>query len=274
MRIGLVSGLFALLLPLASCVEFNAECSPPIDQPDEVLAFLAAPVPVDHNVVRRRESPLSNAIADAYLAALGDAGIPKPDVAFDNSGGIRDLGLCLTRTALAKGPLTRKVLRDVVPFSNQLVVVKVSERELFDILEHGVSSLAVPNVSPGGQFLQVSGLRYEVDCKEAREQLSLSSGEREARGKRVRTITLGGRTIQRDLASADATVRVALPDFLAKGGDNFVDLKGKTLELPSPERYTYNVLEDALLKAGSTAERPLRLAVDSQNPRIVLHDCE
>lgn len=274
MRPPLALAVLCLALACPSCVEFNAECSPPIDRPELVLTYLSDPLPVAHDVVRSRESALGDAMADAYLAALQQGAGEHPQVAVENAGAIRDLGLCLTRTQLARGPLTRRVLKDTVPFSNQLVTVKLSERQLFDILEHGVASVAVPGVSPGGQFLQVAGLSYEVDCSNRPEQLSNLNGAvvRDATGTRVVALTLGTRRITREASTASPTIVVALNSFLAGAGDNFVDFKETTAT--ATERYTYNVLEEFLSGLGATASAPARLLVDPQKPRIVLRNCE
>ncbi len=269
-----LSWLGALLVvpSLASCVQFNAECSPPVDQPDFVITWLAAPVPIDKTVVRTHESALGDAITDAFLAALKGSGL-HPQVAIDNAGDMRDLGLCVTRTELGKGALKRKVLKQVIAFSDELVTVRISQLDLFNILEHGVATVGVPGVNPGGQFLQVSGLSYEVDCSKPAEVLS-SGGQRTSSGQRVRSITLGGETITRAEASDSASVIVALSSFLAGGGDNFIDLAGKASAKAIPERYTYNVVEDYLHGLGASEASPAKVAVDPQNPRIVLENCE
>lgn len=266
--------LAALCFPLVSCIAYNAECSPPIEEPDFVVAHLSAPVPVGRAVVRIRESGLANAMTDAYLAALQGFS-PRPVVAIENAGAIREAGICVTRTQLGKGPLTRLVLRDTVPFSNELVVVELTERQLFDVLEHGVNTLSVPGLVPGGQFLQVSGLTYEVDCKERPEKLAPGADQRLVRqesGRRVRAITLGSRRITRDEASDSTRIVVAVNDFIASGGDNFLDFAGSEV-VPSGQ-FTYTVLETHLGRIGPSAERPAVLSPDPQNPRIVLSDCE
>lgn len=257
---------------LAGCLQFNEECSPPIDDPDEVVTWLAVPVPVARAVVRTRESALANAMTDSYLRAFG-AGFsgPKPVVAMENAGGIRAEGLCTTRTQLAAGPLPRRVLRDTLPFANELVVVELSIAELFGVLEHGVATLRTS--SPGGQFLQVSGLSYEVDCREPAEVLNATGATviRVSEGRRVRSLRVSGHTFLRDDPPTGDRIRVAFNEFIAGGGDNFVDLAGRLAT--GTDRLTYNVFEEALRQAGSP-DAPLTLTVDPENPRIVLRHCE
>lgn len=254
------------------CVAFNTECTPPIDAPEEVVTYLHDAVPISRDVVRRRESALGNAMADAYMAALSDFS-PRPVLALENAGAIRDAGLCSTRDQLPRGAVDRRVLRDVVPFSNELVVVELTYSELFDVLEHGVGTLT--EASPGGQFLQVSGeLSYEVDCNRPAEVLRNAGGQlvREQAGRRVTVIHHAGKDITRDNAHHhDGTVAVAVNEFIASGGDNFIDFTGKT-----PVRtglYTYAVFEDYLGSRGPSADNAARLVVDAQNPRIALANC-
>src|SRR5262249_17779379 len=141
-----VTRLLAILaLGAAGCVEFNSECTPPIDAPDDIVAWLAEDVPVARPVVRTQETALGDALTDAYLRVLAEkTGDEKPTVALENAGSIRDQGLCTTRTVLFKGPLPRRALRDTVPFTNEIVTVKISEKQLINILEHAVASLHIP----------------------------------------------------------------------------------------------------------------------------------
>lgn len=261
-----------LLVVAPGCVAFNTECTPPIDEPEQVVAYLHEAVPISRAVVRRQESALGGAMADAYMAALADFS-PRPVLALENAGAIRDAGLCTTREQLPRGAVDRRVLRDVVPFSNELVVVELTYAELFNVLEHGVATLT--DASPSGQFLQVSDeLAYEVDCARTPEVLRNAGGQlvREQSGNRVRVIHHAGRSITRDNAFAfDDRVPVAVNEFIAAGGDNFLDFVGKT-----PVRtglYTYAVFEEHLTSLGPSVSSAARLFVDPQNPRIALANC-
>ena len=120
--------LVAACVITGGCVEFNSECTPPVSDPDFEVTTLASSVPVARATVRTRESALGNVIADAYLHSFDNAGGVRASIAIENAGAIRDQGLCITRTELKAGPLSRRVLRDTLPFSNELVVVQIPER--------------------------------------------------------------------------------------------------------------------------------------------------
>lgn len=262
----LLSSLVVFAAGAFGCVEFNAECSPPIGAPDAVIGHLGDSVPVSASVVYKRESAFGNALADAYLAAFED-GEPRPDVAIETARAIHEDGICASRDSLSRGPVLRRVLRETVPTESKLVVLELTEVELFNVLEHGVRQLAA--VDAPGDLVQVSGLSYEVDCERSAE--SLGAGPvRHAQGSRVRSFKLGGRVVERRDASSTATVRVVLTEELA-GTEHFVDFAGK--ETTPTGLVAYTALEKYLRANGPSADAPMRMFVDPQSPRIKLVGC-
>ncbi|TSC23615.1 bifunctional UDP-sugar hydrolase/5'-nucleotidase [Corallococcus sp. Z5C101001] len=125
------------------------------------------------------ESALGNLIADAMRQAA------RSDAAVMNAGGIR--------TDLPQGPLTFGKLYEVLPFDNTLAVLELSADELRRFL----------TLAYGGRkgVFAVSGLEVT---------LSVCPGP-----ERLQGVTLpGGRPLK-----ARGTYRVAVPDFLLRGGD-------------------------------------------------------
>uniref|UniRef100_A0A832I509 Multifunctional 2',3'-cyclic-nucleotide 2'-phosphodiesterase/5'-nucleotidase/3'-nucleotidase n=1 Tax=Eiseniibacteriota bacterium TaxID=2212470 RepID=A0A832I509_UNCEI len=148
-----------------------------------------AAVPLGRNartLTRNRggESALGNFVADAMRAAAG------ADVAFQNSGGLR--------ADLAAGEVTRGDLYEVMPFDNTLVTMELTGAEIRRVLEEGLAS---------GRVAQVSGIRYAFDLGRAPMD-------------RVVELTAA------DGAPLDParTYRVACNNFMATGGDNYVTL--------------------------------------------------
>ena len=96
-------------------------------------------------LVRNRETNIGNFCADAFRKVL------KTDVAMINGGGIR--------ADLPQGDVTYNHLVSVFPFNNTACTATLTGQQLWDALEFSVSSL------PGedGSFMQVSGVRFEVD---------------------------------------------------------------------------------------------------------------
>ena len=111
-----------------------------------------------------------------------------------NGGGIRGGKLYEPGTAI-----TRRDVQAELPFGNHLVTLDVKGRDLRLAIENGLSRL------PGaaGRFPQVSGMAIEFD-------------PRQPAGSRVLTITVGGAALD-----ADKTYRIAVNDFMARGGDGY-----------------------------------------------------
>jgi 5'-nucleotidase len=125
------------------------------------------------------ESPLGSAMADALREVTG------ADVALLNSGGLR--------ADLPAGELTYGHVYEAIPFENSIAVVSVSAADLRRLLEAAYGARL-------GVF-QVSGLKVSLDaCPGAGrlEGLALPDGRPLPEGHRF---------------------RVAMPDFLARGGD-------------------------------------------------------
>ncbi|GBD94100.1 endonuclease YhcR precursor [bacterium BMS3Abin05] len=100
----------------------------------------------------RSESNLGDWEADVMRQYTGT------DVAFQNSGGMRK--------NLFAGPIRKRDLWEINPFSNYFVTFSVTGKELRKILEN--------NVNGKGEFLQVSGLRFTYTSQKPAGQRVLS----------------------------------------------------------------------------------------------------
>jgi len=133
------------------------------------------------------ESAMGDLIADALRTTRKDI-----DFAFVNPGGIR--------AKLKKGAVTWGNLFDTQPFGNHVVVMSMTGRQIYELLEEQFSEHARPTV------LQVSGLTYQW-----------KSGGPGKRGIVVEgSVLKHGAPIDRK-----ASYRVATNDYLATGGDGF-----------------------------------------------------
>jgi 5'-nucleotidase len=137
------------------------------------------------------EAPLGNLLADALRAATG------ADMAMMNSGGIR--------SDLPAGELTYADVFAVSPFDNYPAVVVLTPAQILGMLQ------ATSNGVRG--IMQVSGIRYTID---AAKDADKPANDRN----RVVSLTLEDGT---PLDPAKL-YRVAMPDFIAAGGDGTQDI--------------------------------------------------
>ena len=98
-----------------------------------------------NRIVRNQESNLGDFCTDAFRI-FTDA-----DIALVNGGGIRK--------QISRGDILFNDLYNVMPFGDMIATGTLTGQQLLDVLEFSVSS--VPAES--GTFMQVSGLRFEVD---------------------------------------------------------------------------------------------------------------
>ena len=98
-----------------------------------------------NRIVRKQECNLGDFCADA-LRAFTDA-----DIAMLNGGGIR--------ANIKKGDILFNDLYNTMPFGDMISTGTLNGKQLLDVLEFAVAALP----SESGTFMQVSGLRFEVD---------------------------------------------------------------------------------------------------------------
>jgi len=170
--------------------------------------------------LRTEETNLGDFLTDALRARL-DA-----DVGLMNGGGIR------TDRIVPAGPLTRRDVLGLLPFTNVAMKLGVTGARLHEALEQGLSRFE----REGGGFLQASGLRMTYD-------------PRQPEGRRVLGIEVGGAPL--DPAK---TYTVAVVDWVARGGDGitaFAD--GRILVDATDGPLLSDVLLDAIAARGTIA---------------------
>ncbi|WP_162473692.1 bifunctional metallophosphatase/5'-nucleotidase [Serratia microhaemolytica] len=155
----------------------------------EVVGKAQVNLNAERIVVRRQESNLANAVADASRDYF------NADIALQNGGGVR--------ASINKGDITIGAIFEALPFDNRLVLIETSGGAIKQALENGVK--LYPEAS--GAFLQVSGLSYTFDAEQPT-------------GQRISRIMVGDRAL--DL---NKRYKVVINDFLAGGGDGFDMLK-------------------------------------------------
>ena len=138
------------------------------------------------------ESTLGSFVADA-IRKSHDA-----DIGLINCAAIRG-----NKLYAAGSSFTPVAVAFELPQGRKTVVLELTGAQLLDVLEHAVSALP----SAAGAFLQVSGLRMDVDVKQPA-------------GTRVIKLTVDGAAL--DFAK---TYKVATTDELSGGAEGFATLK-------------------------------------------------
>ena len=151
----------------------------------------------DRADVRKRETNLSNLIADANLWKTQKYGTV---ISLQNGGGVR--------ASIEAGQVTQGQLIDVQPFGNTLFVMDVTGAELRAALENGASQWE----AGAGRFAHVSGLKYTMD-------LALKVGSR-ITDVQVGTVAAGFKPL-----NLTAVYKIVTNNFVAAGGDGFDSLK-------------------------------------------------
>ena len=197
-----------------------------VDPVEAALAELAATVIGTSEVdldgrrspgVRTMETNEGNLIADALKwhaeQVAADYGLPMPDVALQNGGGIRN------NTIIPAGDITLLDTFSMVPFPNFVSMVPDIPRSQFkEILENAVSRVEFSD----GRFAQVSGLSFSWD-PDGTAQILDEDGSVVTPGTRVVDVALDDGTM---IVSAGVVVdgpglNIATIDFLARGGDQY-----------------------------------------------------
>ncbi len=137
-------------------------------------------------IVRSQETNLGNLVAAAYKNKF------KADLAITNSGGLRD--------SIYPGKVTYESVLMVLPFAGEIALATLTGEELKTYLEYVITQLTAGS----GSFPQMSGVSAIVD-KAANKVVEIK--------------------INGELVSSTKTYKLAIPTFIAGGGDKYPVLK-------------------------------------------------
>lgn len=168
-----------------------------IGKPEHVGIINSAPPSPKNRLIEN--NPHGNFLVDAMRKEL------CTDIALLNAANIRG--------SFEKGKVDTRKVSEITPFKNNLVIAKISEKELVDAIKLGGKSFVNPGNKPG--IVMVSGLKYSMNDKG--ELLNLSY------------VTDDGKLTPIDINNPDPNkfLRVAMDDFYATGGDGFHMLNKK-----------------------------------------------
>lgn len=171
----------------------------------------------ERDEVRNKETALGALVTEAYREKF------NADVGLTNSGGIR--------ASLPPGKVTYESVLTVLPFNNEVVTVTMTGEKLKDYLETVVTKF--PTGGSLGGFPQLSGVRMNLDKKK----------------KKITKIKVGGK-----LLDPKKTYILALPQFIAGGGDDYPKLEYQKHGFIDADILKDHIQKKKLLKASDYAE--------------------
>lgn len=146
---------------------------------------------VGHTLIQmgkaRPESELTNLLADIMENRTEKLIGGNIDLAIINFGGIR-------LPVLPAGPITRGTIFELAPFDNKVLVLRLSAEQIQQLLDR---------IAGSGGWPVSQGLRMVI------------------RDRKATQVTIDGRAIE-----AGRRYTVAMPDYVANGGDSFSFLAG------------------------------------------------
>jgi 2',3'-cyclic-nucleotide 2'-phosphodiesterase (5'-nucleotidase family) len=142
--------------------------------------------------IRYEETNLGNFVADLVREYSGAR------IALINGGSLR--------ASIDAGPITLEDVYKTMPYANEIVIIELTGAQLRQALSRSVGGT---REDEDGGFLQVAGIRFKV------------------RGKAVKAVVVGK---DKEPLNPGQIYRVAIPDFLASGGDGYEMFVGKPAE--------------------------------------------
>ena len=187
---------------------------------DVVVGRTDAPLEARTSKLRTQETNLGDFVADLMRERL------QTDAAFVNGGAIR------TNRTVPAGPLTKRDIHGLLPFTDVVLKLELRGRDLRAALEHGLAQTD----REGGGFLQVSGVRLEWD-------------PRQPAGQRVVNAAVGGRPLE-----DETTYSVAVPSYLVRGGDGYTAFaRGRVVISEASGPQVAQLILDAIIARGTIA---------------------
>lgn len=114
----------------------------------------------NQRLIRAQEMNIGDFVADSVYWFFNVAQGLDCDVAIINGGGIR--------TFIKDGPVTVNDMKNVQPFGNMVCLIKATGQQILDALEMGTTVTGEwdyewNSPAENGGFLQVAGIKYEID---------------------------------------------------------------------------------------------------------------
>ena len=112
-----------------------------------------SPVGNHERLVRKQESNLGDFVSDAFYWHFNFVEGLDCDLALANGGGLR--------SDIPAGDVTYSAVKTVLPFGNDVCLVELTGRQIFDALEFGARFVGLGD---NGGFMHAAGMRYKIDA--------------------------------------------------------------------------------------------------------------
>ncbi|KAH8685228.1 Metallo-dependent phosphatase-like protein [Ilyonectria robusta] len=178
-------------------------------------------VELDQTTCQDGDCLLGQVMADAmYDYRFADAPeSSKPDFAFINAGGVR--------ATIDAGNITRGEVLTSFPFGNAIVELTYTGAELSKIFEGAVAGINLSNDEEITSWFQVS------------KTLNIAYNPDNNNGSKIINMTIDGEAVK-----DDQEYRMITLDFLAGGGDNFLEVTTDFITLDTQDEVLIGYLED------------------------------
>ncbi len=112
-------------------------------------------------IIRARETNMGNIASDSIYWYINESKKLDCDIAFVNGGGLR--------TGIDAGDVTYLSCKSVMPFGNQICLIKTKGINIKNAIEMGVNVVdgwddEWNSPAENGGFIHAAGLKYDVDC--------------------------------------------------------------------------------------------------------------
>lgn len=165
------------------------------------------------------EAPLGNLVADALKIKAEEYTRKRVDFALANSGGLRI-------PVLPKGEITKSDIFELLPFDNVLVILELEGSALEKLINHMAAS--------GGWPIS-KGLSYHIVQYSAKD------------------ILINGKSLEEK-----RIYRVAMPDYVANGGDDASFLQS------APQESTGRFMRDAVIEFIQSQTQPISAKIEGR----------
>ncbi|WOF16764.1 bifunctional metallophosphatase/5'-nucleotidase [Methanoplanus sp. FWC-SCC4] len=219
------------------------------------IGYSQVALDVPYLEIRSKETNAGDLITDTIKD-----NVPGVDIALINSGSIRG------DAVIPAGEISYLTLNTILPFENMIVTIRMTGQEIRDTLERSASAIVVSgDECPGeervgsGGFLQVSGVRFEINTKGDVFCCDYDNDRVKCTGNRILNLSVVTDSGNEPIVP-DKTYTVAVNNYMAGGGDGYTNL----LEIADDKKYNTEINLIGLLAAAIERDSPISPETDGR----------